>query len=145
MKNIIFFVLFALSLTSCKSRSDSNTRALKDFSDHGEIFYGCAPSAGECANSCPSMNGRGVENDPQCVNNPECANSAVGCNWGCYCPAGSQQRPIDTTRYQFMECYREGGYCEMLCKGRESISQRDESVCGNLSDYACYCEKDMNL
>lgn len=91
---ILGLALGALSLTGCKSRSDSESQtaslaagaketppAPKDY-----VFIGCRPSAGECYNSCPDHRSQARAESSYCAEE----NSGMDGDVECFCFTGGE-------------------------------------------------------
>lgn len=103
----------------------------------GWLFVGCRPSMGECSLSCPERNGRGVDQDHQCVDDRS------GFRVGCYCPGGRESEPVDPEQFDFMGCYYSAGECGLSCRGRMTTTRPHDERCTyeGVAHLGCYCSK----
>jgi hypothetical protein len=134
----IFGTIFSCKSTSRTSASEVRDRPSQD--TEGMIFVGCGPSVGECQQSCPERNGRGLTDTPECRDD----NTAP---IACYCPTGSTpNRPeVDLSKFYFAACVLNGAECKHSCSNKTIYFQPFDKHCASegpeSSQNGCYCSK----
>ncbi len=96
---ILGLALGALSLTACKSRSDSQSSTASVGAGASEtppapqdyVFIGCRPSVGECYNSCPDHRSQARTESTYCSNE----NGGIDGDVECFCFTGGEGLPPD--------------------------------------------------